>query len=279
MPLLMHSNDGLVLNSNNLYEGIDFHEKIFYKLNDGKDSFVSFTFEGTAFSTVYYRKYVKFQTIITQIGGFLKVISSIATLISNLFSENYYFFFYFANIYPKGPIKKTIKFKEIHVPVTQPASKNVSELNNSPDIRNSKSLISHNLNNKTSLSPTRNKICNFPEIMTDSFKLHISVNSPAIKGRSLKIYVDSPKKLESRLFEFLYTKIFFCKKVNSISTQINKEILALYKQNTSVDHIMLNSYRLEEYARKMGFKEMELEQNYPLWLEEKIKQKIKYIEY
>jgi hypothetical protein len=279
LPLVMHSNDGLVLNNDNIYHGIDFHEKIFYKLNDGKGSFLSFTFEGTAFSTVYYRNYVKLQTIITQVGGFLKVISTIASIISHLISENYYFFFYFASIYPERNKNKTIKFKEIHIPLTKPGTNSETELNISPDIRNSKSQINHYTNYKNIISPSRKRLLtNGSQIIRESFKLNKEENSHPKKRRSLKIYVDSPQKLESRLFEFLYTKICFCKNRKSISTEINMAILAMYKLNTSVNRIMDNSFRLEEFAKKLDLKEFDLEENYPIWLEEKIRKQIKYNE-
>ena len=83
-PFAIHSNDGLVLNDEYVHEGLDYQEKIFYKLNDGSESFVSFTFEGTAITNIYYRSYTKLQTVVPQIGGFVKAVTMVASIISTL---------------------------------------------------------------------------------------------------------------------------------------------------------------------------------------------------
>ncbi len=47
-PLILSSNDGLVLNTNTQHLGLDYDEKIFNKLIELETSFISFTFEGTS---------------------------------------------------------------------------------------------------------------------------------------------------------------------------------------------------------------------------------------
>lgn len=59
------------------------------KLGKVKNCF--FFFEGSNDATVYSRTYTKIQTVLTQIGGFTKAISLLASLMSYMLSKNYYF--------------------------------------------------------------------------------------------------------------------------------------------------------------------------------------------
>jgi hypothetical protein len=271
MPLIIHSNDGLVINNDNIYEALDYEEKIFYKLNDVNDSFVTFSFRGSDFSTVYYRNYVKIQSIIVQIGGFLQVITIFANLISNLFSENFYFFYFLGNLYPKFKIR-TIQYKEIHIPMSQPpSSHNELELDLSPDVKNSKDLINDNNKRYYTKSKNNNEDC---KKNRDSLNVQKDEKFPKKAQNNFRIYVDSPKKMQSRLFEFLCTKFCICRKVDYIGTKINKGLLAFYRHNTSINRLMGTSYRLEVFAQKLKLKEEDLDYNFPFWLEEKINKDI-----
>lgn len=259
MPLVFHSNDGLVLNEDNKYEGLDYHEKIFYKLNDGKDSFVSFTFEGFPFSTIYLRSYIKLQTVITQIGGFLKAITIVASLISSLFSENYYFFYYFASVFPEEKKNSEyVRTKGLYNTVASSTKVN--------------DLVPKN-ENDLSYSPRKNgnqnnqKKVTFNEI---DEKSNFSLNKKQFKQKSLKHYVDSPKKINSRLFDYICGKICFWKK-KTISTKINQGMLSIYRQKTSIDKFILNSFRIEELTYQLNMSDKEIDEKFHIWLEDKIR--------
>jgi hypothetical protein len=87
------SDDGLVFPEVNTYEGFTHDLKIFNILTRDENIF-SITFQGSHVGKIYLRSYIKLQTVITQIGGFVKFIMLSGSLISTIFSKNLFYIHY-----------------------------------------------------------------------------------------------------------------------------------------------------------------------------------------
>jgi hypothetical protein len=85
-----NSDNGLMFQNLNIYNGLYSFTRVFTRFSKSKTIFLA-TFEGSSVGLSYLRSYTKLQTVVTQIGGFIKAITMIASLISFLFSKNLLF--------------------------------------------------------------------------------------------------------------------------------------------------------------------------------------------
>ncbi len=97
LPLYFNSDDGLLFQNNQLLYGINHAIKIFNRY-EISDYICSFNFQGNTDATVYNRSYVKLQTVVTQIGGFIKAIMLGGSFISIIFSQNHFFITYMKDV-------------------------------------------------------------------------------------------------------------------------------------------------------------------------------------
>lgn len=89
-PLNFQSDDGLMFNDINISQGLSHSTKMFTRIGKSRNIF-TITFEGFSSGTTYKRNYIKLQSVLTQIGGFIKIIMLFASAISEIFSTNFYF--------------------------------------------------------------------------------------------------------------------------------------------------------------------------------------------
>jgi hypothetical protein len=243
-PLRFSSNDGLVINSFSQFNALNFNEKIFYKLNENQEkTFVSFIFEGTASSTAYVRSYIKLQTVITQIGGFLKMLSVIATVITRFTSHNYYFLSFFSKL----PLKHALPNdnSRIHI-LEKPTSLNIAKNN-----------LIHDKNSEKANSNQRKSVYTFD-------------NS---NNKKIQQLVDSPKKIYCAVMKYLKDKIFFCKRKSKISL-LNIEIQNLYKEITSIEEIILLYYKINDHKKNLAETQIKLKDEFGEWYRNKISEKL-----
>ena len=92
-PITFQSDNGFLLKENINYEGIISKHRIFNVISKS-DNIVTFSFEGFSSGPVYIRSYIKVQTVMTQIGGFINIIMIIAKFISFFVTKNYFFISY-----------------------------------------------------------------------------------------------------------------------------------------------------------------------------------------
>jgi hypothetical protein len=85
-----NSDNGLMFQNLNTYNGLYSFTRVFTRFSKSKTIFLA-SFEGSSVGLSYWRSYTKLQTVVTQIGGFIKAITMIASLISFLFSKNLLF--------------------------------------------------------------------------------------------------------------------------------------------------------------------------------------------
>jgi hypothetical protein len=96
-PKKFKSDNGLMFPDIKTFEGLDYSMKIFNR-NTRSEYIFTITFEGNPSGAIYIRSYVKLQTVLTQIGGFIKTITMIGSIISMIFSKNFFFVLYFNQI-------------------------------------------------------------------------------------------------------------------------------------------------------------------------------------
>jgi hypothetical protein len=87
------SDDGLVFPEVNIYEGFTHELKIFNSFIRDENIFL-IEFHGSHEGKFFLRSYIKLQTVITQIGGFVKFIMLLGSVISTLFSKNLFYIHY-----------------------------------------------------------------------------------------------------------------------------------------------------------------------------------------
>ena len=97
LPMMFYSDSGLLFEDNKIFRGLYYDMRIFNR-NTPSDYICSFNFQGNTGATVYLRSYVKIQTVLTQIGGFIKALMLAGYVISTLFSKNHYLISYLQEI-------------------------------------------------------------------------------------------------------------------------------------------------------------------------------------
>jgi hypothetical protein len=90
IPQIFKSDNGLIFQDEKIYEGFEPKIRVFYK-NTKSDLIAKFYCQGNQEATVFLRNYIKLQSVITQIGGFIQAIMIVANFISYIFSKNYFF--------------------------------------------------------------------------------------------------------------------------------------------------------------------------------------------
>jgi hypothetical protein len=88
--LKFQSDNGLVMQDKQVDLGLSQNIKIFTKIAKSKNIFTA-TFQGNFAGTTYKRSYIKLQSVMTQIGGFIKAVMLLGYAFSYIISKNYYF--------------------------------------------------------------------------------------------------------------------------------------------------------------------------------------------
>jgi hypothetical protein len=229
--LELESDSGLVFKDSQKYYVLDYHEKIFYKLGDS-ESFVSFTFEGTTSKTIYIRSYAKLQTVVTQIGGFMKFILIMASFISNFISENHFYFDYFNQLLTRENMLVSDKsnFKTSNINYKKLNIERITKMN----LLSSKVKAHNNI------------------ILND--KNNISVMS-LFKSDKRKEKAVKKKNIFMFMFQLLMeSTLCICKRKKDL-IKVHLNLKKTFREYTSIDYIVRKSFgqeKLINYFQEMG---------------------------
>ena len=91
IPITYNSDNGFLLDDIQTHTGTNFDIRVFNRITRS-DFICSVTFQGKTESIVNTRSYIKIQTVITQIGGFIKAVTLLGNIVSLFFSQNHFFF-------------------------------------------------------------------------------------------------------------------------------------------------------------------------------------------
>jgi hypothetical protein len=264
-PKNFKSDDGLMFEDIKILEGLDYNMRIFNR-NTPSDYIFSMVFQGNPTSTKYIRSYVKLQTVLTQIGGFIKAIMLVGSLISMVFSKNFFFVLYL------NQICNSSRF-------TNEGS--IIELSGS-DIKEDKSNTKFNACRESNLEKINKQISsnalvcnnkiqvNHEQLNKNNIPINVHLNKQSRYSTNL-IKKDYQKELKISgslyyiLLNYILNNLFACSRKASRNSNY-KLVLAikkLYENFTSVDNIFQNSFQIKaiikdyykETSEKVYFKD------------------------
>jgi hypothetical protein len=230
-PITFESDYGLLFQDFKTYTGWGTKTSIFNKISRS-DNIVTFSLEGYATGPLYIRSYIKIQTVMTQIGGFIKSLTIIASILSSFISKSYFYIHYISEIginlgIRRGRNETNSKKTSLNIP------SNFSYVPSSPI---------QNLHRKR-------ESCSSQKL--------INLSPMGVKRKASKI-----------ILNYLYDKIFFCKK-KSFKTFMTDNLKMIFAQNLSFEN--LSKKCLEIDILKTALKDIDFEAEYKMLLERKIK--------
>lgn len=253
------SDNGLMFPNIETSLGLYSFTRIFTRFSKSKTIFVA-SFEGNSVGLTYSRSYTKLQTVVTQIGGFIKAITMTASLISFLFSKN----LLFSNIlfkiltltqsdtrlnFENGTNRRPIKLSVIQ-PNVNPTSITNEKLQ--PKINFGAEKDKHKDDNLYP-SPTRflqrctnvnvNKMCS---INNSSFAVNRKLIIADINQENQFAEVQPVSFL---FFNYFRIKLcLFCSRANSkkkLYHSLISNLMKFYQKLFSVEYIVMKFYQIE----------------------------------
>lgn len=256
-PYKFQSDNGLIFPDEYSYESYNQKYRIFSK-NQRSDNIVTFSFQGGQTANVFLRSYIKLQTVVTQIGGFVKAIMIIAQVIAMVISKNYFFSeILFTNAEneknEKNSLYKTINntLNQTEVPTN---SNNMGNklFNNFTHMQNK--LSEKNVNRKQSVNSEKNEIA-----LDDHLAPTLSYNEKNNLTKNLEKKKEVFKTIERNektlpdqsvlniLFNFLCSTLVFWRnpKYKNYNFKLLNSAGNIYRKITSVDTIMMKMFEVE----------------------------------
>jgi hypothetical protein len=251
-PIYFKSDNGLLFEEFQQTEGKNNYIRIFNKIGKS-DDIVSFFIQGSNDATVYSRTYTKIQTVLTQIGGFTKAISLLASLMSYMLSKNYFFSEILFNNYYNVNFKQ---FESSNNESKFPFESSLFPNKNQDSVGETKSvnmMSNNNLNNRKSvrlpeksmLSPREQNVSKNNSFNLDNKKVR-KINVVSKRKNNMKKSEHNFTILSS-LTDSLMNQLMFCKGPHSQTDNYKRfnNVEGLYEKLLSVDVIMRKFYDLE----------------------------------
>lgn len=269
-PIYFKSDNGLLFEEFRQTDGVDHFVRIFNKIGKSED-IVSFFIQGSNDATVYSRTYTKIQTVLTQIGGFTKAISLLASLMSYMLSKNYYFTeILFNNFY-------NINFKSVETTNNESKLQFYSSLfeskNQDSYVEGKSSFMrSINLKNSKSISMPKNNYLNSKERNMNkniSLTLDLKKNKKIYIAKKENYHFKKPETnftIFSSLADTILNQIMICKSFNSKTDNYKRfhNIEQLYAKLLSIEVIMRKFFELEMLTAT--YKQINFDEKYKIGL-------------
>jgi hypothetical protein len=263
-PKNFKSDDGLMFEDTKTLQGLDYNMRIFNR-NTPTDYIFSIVFQGNPTGTTYLRSYVKLQTVLTQIGGFIKAVMLVGNLISMIFSKNFFYILNLEQMCNGSKInKETLKMEfsrsefrnGTNLKINLPREDNLERIN----IEGNCNPVERNNNYKNSndLKNTNNNL------------LNVYINKQQRFSSDL-IKEDYQKELKIKgnlyiiLLKYTLNNLICCNTGNRKNHNYNlvRAIKKVYEKFTSIENIVHNTFRLDaiikdkyqEKDEKVNFKE------------------------
>jgi hypothetical protein len=252
-PKIFNSDDGLMFEDVKTFKGLDYNMRIFNR-NTPSDFIFSMVFQGNPTSTIFKRSYIKFQTVLTQIGGFIKAIMLTGSLISMIFSKNFFLVLYLEKI-SKGerlvsepsiigmsPLGKKNEISKLNINIfreSQNEKINNQLINNNSSLNNVKNLnLNDHSNQKIGMFDIRlnNKLRNSPSQVNMEYLKNVKV-----KGNLYHV-----------VFNYIVNSLLICSKRENRSRnyKLVSAIQKIYENFTSVEEIIKSSFNLKTFIKE-----------------------------
>jgi hypothetical protein len=292
VPLIFNSDLGIIFED--IQTQLAFHSYIrIFNRNIQSENICSFVFQGNTGATKYIRSYTKLQTVLTQIGGFIKALMLGASIVSYFFSQNFYFIVYLCTF--ENFCSSNAKNNEIFIKLSQQNKGSLVPITTQNDIaKNNTSTNFLNLNNSNLQAefnhPPNNNYKNFG-LEKIGLRSNIKIKSSVVKFPiMLKLAemssYEERKKKERKLEEVMIYKnryklfcgyflnlIFMwnCKNKRSKSFKFLKGMKKFYEKMLSLETLIKNKFEID-YVKSQIIKESnnDLDQMFKKYLEENI---------
>lgn len=272
LPLNFTSDNGLLFEDFQTSSG-HYHDMRIFNRFEESDYICSFNFQGNTEATVFNRSYVKLQTVVTQIGGFIKAIMLIAYFLSTIFSQNHFFITYMKEVLelsnPKASENthknRPMFFNRLKSDSNLKENNNTNvdsnlKLYNNMTIninKNNNRQINNNLNNLNfnSKKNDKNNVINNnqrelnPQEMKNDGVESLNKNKQIVNPMRMK-----QKKLTSindtstvkMMFDYLFNIVLFWKaqKAKSNNYTLVSAISRIYMENSSIEEIIKKKYEI-----------------------------------